>query len=104
MKRQAIVMNDKDNVATAVTDLQKGLEAVVEIKSQITQIAIQEDIPLGHKFAISNIATGEDIIKYASVIGQASENITIGMHVHTQNVMSLRGRGDKVIDGRDINE
>lgn len=94
MKRQAIVMNDKDNVATAVTELQQGSTALVDTGTDVVQIVVKEHIPLGHKFALRNISNREDIIKYGSVIGRAIQDIPEGMHVHVHNVESLRGRGD----------
>ncbi len=40
----------------------------------------------GHKYALRDIAAGEDIIKYGSSIGHATANIKKGEHVHTHNL------------------
>ena len=40
----------------------------------------------GHKYALRNIKSGENIIKYGQSIGHATEDITEGDHVHTHNV------------------
>ena len=40
----------------------------------------------GHKYALRDIAAGEDIIKYGSPIGHATCHIPKGAHVHTHNV------------------
>ena len=40
----------------------------------------------GHKYALRDIAAGENIIKYGNPIGHATEDIKAGEHVHTHNV------------------
>ncbi|MBQ8302970.1 MAG: altronate dehydratase [Clostridia bacterium] len=40
----------------------------------------------GHKYALRDIACGEDIIKYGNPIGHATADIKQGEHVHTHNV------------------
>lgn len=40
----------------------------------------------GHKYALRDIKSGENIIKYGQPIGHATEDIKKGDHVHTQNV------------------
>ena len=89
-----IILNDKDNVATAVQVLSKGQAARVRRNREEVEIVIAEDIPYGHKFAVRDIADGEDILKYGEVIGRATRRIAGGSHAHVQNIESLRGRGD----------
>ena len=40
----------------------------------------------GHKYALSDIAKGENVIKYGNPIGHATEDIKKGSHVHTHNM------------------
>ena len=40
------------------------------------------------------IAQGEPILKYGKVIGQATQPIRVGQHVHIHNVEALRARDD----------
>ena len=40
----------------------------------------------GHKIAIRDIKTGEDVIKYGYPIGHATKDIPEGTHVHTHNI------------------
>ena len=40
----------------------------------------------GHKYALKDIKTGENIIKYGNPIGHATVDIKAGEHVHTHNV------------------
>ncbi len=96
MKR-AMILSDIDNVATLLDDIKKGEMAVLlnAEKEETGQITVLDDIRRGHKTAIRDIASGERILKYGQVIGGASKNIRIGELVHTHNLESLRGRGDK---------
>lgn len=47
---------------------------------------VRVDIESGHKYAICDINIGEDVIKYGEPIGQATEDIKCGDHVHTHNL------------------
>ena len=40
----------------------------------------------GHKYALRDIRSGENVIKYGQPIGHATEDIKAGDHVHTHNV------------------
>ena len=43
----------------------------------------------GHKYALSDIKKGENIIKYGYPIGHATCDIKKGEHVHTHNVKTM---------------
>ena len=92
--QQLIVINQKDNVATATVDLQKGQEIAVETNSETFIITLQADIKFGHKVAIKDIKKGSPVYKYGEEIGITTEDIAMGEHVHVHNVLSQRGRGD----------
>lgn len=94
MAIDAIVLSQKDNVATAVQILKAGQKASVRLGRDLHDVILAEDIPYGHKFAMRDIAKGEDILKYGEVIGRATLDISAGCHAHIQNIESLRGRGD----------
>ncbi len=92
---RAVVMKSQDNVATCLADLKAGSVETISVKGAPTSVTVKQDIPFGHKIALSDIAAGEHIIKYAEVIGAASKAIVVGEHVHIHNVESIRARGDK---------
>lgn len=94
MPIDAIILNEADNVATAVQALKAGQEAVVRCNRTLRRILINEDIEYGHKFSVRDVRSGEEIVKYGEVIGRAIADIQAGCHAHVQNVESLRGRGD----------
>ncbi len=78
MTKKTIIINPLDNVAVALCDLQKG--GIYE------GVTLKEDITKGHKFALKDIAAGENVIKYGSPIACATRPISAGEHVHTHNV------------------
>ncbi|ECP9115731.1 UxaA family hydrolase [Campylobacter jejuni] len=82
-----IIVNEKDNVATALRDFKKGEKAA--------NIELLNDIASGHKFALKDIKKDEIIIKYAEAIASASCDISTGEWVHIHNTAGIRGRGDK---------
>ncbi len=87
---QAIVINEKDNVATALKGLSTGAEVSLEIQGQAQKIRLQSDIPMGHKFALKELEAGDAVIKYGEPIGQATAKISRGEHVHVHNVASQK--------------
>ncbi len=94
MKQDAIMIGDRDNVATALKDLEAGQECRFLAGKTSRTVTIKEAIVYGHKFAVVDIAKGKNIIKYGEVMGRATADISKGSHAHIQNIESLRGRGD----------
>lgn len=94
MRRDAIVIKKLDNVATAIRDIPPGQTATVGVEDESIVIRVNQGIPFGHKLALKPIQTGEDILKYGTVIGRATNAIQPGDHVHVHNVESTRARGD----------
>ncbi|MBR3234683.1 MAG: UxaA family hydrolase [Atopobiaceae bacterium] len=92
----ALQAKPNDNVATIFADdITAGTEVVVlNAAGEERQMAVREAIPYGHKFALCDIAAGEQITKYGEEIGVASRDISTGAYVHVHNLDSMRGRGD----------
>jgi altronate dehydratase len=88
--KAALVISERDNVATALQPLEAGRPLDVAGAS----LMVREPIPPGHKIALRDIAIGQAVVKYGSPIGVATAAIAAGAHVHTHNVASSRGRGD----------
>jgi altronate dehydratase small subunit len=85
---QAIIINEKDNVATTLKGLSAGAEVSVEFQGRLQEITLLSDIPMGHKFALKDLEEGEAIIKYGEPIGRSTARIARGEHVHVHNVVS----------------
>ena len=94
MRNRAIVLSDRDNVATALAALPRAGRIALSTGPAAFVVTMKSDIPFGHKFALTDIRKGEKVMKYGEAIGLASKPIRRGQHVHTHNVDSARGRGD----------
>lgn len=77
-----------DNVATALVALKEGNVSVLG-DAFIEEMEAVEEVPVGHKIALTNIKYGEKIIKYGVVIGKATTNIKKGAWVHLHCMCSL---------------
>ena len=89
-----IVVNEKDNVGNAISDISEGTTAVYLTPGGEAYVKAVSDIPFGFKIAIRNIPKGAPVIKYGEAIGEASRDIRAGELVHIHNVVGRRGRGD----------
>jgi len=87
-RRLTIKMGPTDDVAMALEQLRAGATVPVESApgGPIVQVALIEDIPLGHKFALRDIRAGERIIKYNMEIGTALKDIPRGAWVGEHNL------------------
>jgi (2R)-sulfolactate sulfo-lyase subunit alpha len=80
-----------DSVAVAVTDLPPGESRGGYLQdSDDLRIELKDAVPLGHKFALVDIADGADVIEYGQRVAVASTAIKRGEHVHVHNVRSAR--------------
>lgn len=86
MKPNAIIINTKDNVAIALTDIAKGGTAV--LKDGRTLVT-KTDIPFSHKLLLEDLPEGENIIKYGEVIGKASIQLMQGEWIHSHNLENM---------------
>jgi altronate hydrolase len=82
---EMVQITPRDMVAVALKP-QKSGETVSYGNGSIT---LREDIPMGHKAALRDIRKGEAVIKYGFPIGEATEDIPAGAHVHTHNLHTL---------------
>jgi len=93
MTTHFIVHEPKDTVGVVVVDqVQAGEEATGWIMETDETITIQalEAVPLGHKLALTDIASGETIFKYGNDIGRSITDIPKGGYVHVHNVKTKR--------------
>ena len=94
MAVNALVLNEKDNVATAVRPLEIGVTVRIG-QGDTAAVTLVQSIPFGHKLAVRDMRRGDDIVKYGEVVGRAVADIKRGEHVHVHNVEGTRGRGDR---------
>jgi altronate hydrolase len=81
---RVLQIHPDDTVAVALEPLSAG---VVTPQG----VTLKNDIPQGHKFALADIAEGDEVIKYGNVIGIAKAAIAKGEHVHVQNLKTSLG-------------
>lgn len=75
-------IDKNDNVAVALADMKKG----ESFEYSGVTYSLKQDICGGHKFALKDIAEGENVVKYGFAIGHALNAIKCGEWVHTHNV------------------
>jgi len=88
---KAVQVDDGDNVATVTSDVSKGEEVeVLSPDGDVLRLRALDEIPFGHKIALTDLDRGEKVVKYGETIGVASRPIRAGSWVHTHNVESAR--------------
>lgn len=88
---KVLKIDEKDNVVTCLKAIKKGETINVDGR----EIIVNEDIGRFHKIAIKDLKKGDLVYKYGQVIGDMTQDAKEGDFVHTHNVESTRGRGDK---------
>lgn len=90
---QLLVHDHLDNVGVVVVEnLPAGrdiLGVITEDNSEIHAVCNQ-DVPIGHKIALHDLAVGDSVIKYGQDIGRVVAPIRRGDHVHTHNLKTKR--------------
>jgi altronate dehydratase small subunit len=86
---KALVIDEKDNVATAISQLKTGEVVSFSVGDRRYNIKLKSDIPFGHKFAICAINKGGDVFKYGEKIGHSLSDISIGELIHVHNIERL---------------
>ena len=94
-----IKINRADNVAVAINDVKAGEK--VEIDG--LDIIVKDDIPAGHKMALSGLKSGEDIMKYGFPTGHLTSDVPQGGLVDHNNVKTnLEGLLDYTYEPVDV--
>ena len=87
-----VLHDPNDSVAVVVVE---GLAAgatltglILDEDRTITLEALQ-DIPIGHKIALKDMAVGDTVIKYGVDIGKVVAPIKRGQHAHVHNIKKI---------------
>lgn len=87
--RNSVIIDPTDNVIIAIYPLKAGDTAVYALPDgSEASLAVAQDIPLFHKIARADIASGDKVVKYGEYIGVATADIASGEHVHVHNCAS----------------
>jgi (2R)-sulfolactate sulfo-lyase subunit alpha len=57
---------------------------------RMIQVKALQDIPIGHKVALADMATGDTVLKYGIDMGKVVAPIKKGEHAHVQNIKTKR--------------
>lgn len=85
-------INDNDNVAVAISTIAPGETIVVSGEAGDITVTALEEIPAGHKIALTDMPEGTSVIKYGFQIGFTKEDVKKGAWIHTHNLRT--GLGD----------
>ena len=75
---RTLTLHPQDNIAIALADIAAG--------DACGEVTVQHPVARGHKFAISAIEAGQNVLRYGQIIGQATADIAVGDHVHVHNL------------------
>jgi altronate hydrolase len=89
MPAPLIVLDPADSVGVSTGVLRAG--DVVTTPHGL-QCVVRAHVRPGHKVALRDHDEGEPVIKYGAPIGVATARILQGEHVHTHNLVTVRGR------------
>ena len=88
------VLHDaRDSVAVVVVE---GVKAGMELDGWImdddrtTRLTARQDIPIGHKVALKDMAVGDTVVKYGADMGRVVAPIRAGEHAHVHNIKTKR--------------
>jgi len=92
MKHGILLHEHDDDVGVAVADLKKGsIAGAVTLEGKAAgKVKLVNNVPLGHKVAMRDVAKDKAVIKYGRPVGNAVQAIAKGMHVHTHNLKTSR--------------
>ncbi len=92
MKFAILIHDPADDVGVAVTDLKAGDEVgAASLEGQsLGSLSVTEDVPLGHKIAMRDLAPDKPVIEYGRAIGKTTAAIKSGQHVHVHNIKTQR--------------
>ena len=87
MKQRAIKIHPNDNVVVALTHLKKGEQITLDGKDYL----LQEDIPQKHKFYVSDMGVGDEVIMYGVLVGKIQQPVRSGGLMTTGNLQHAAG-------------
>jgi (2R)-sulfolactate sulfo-lyase subunit alpha len=82
-----------DTVAIVVVEgVKAGMDLTAWIMDEDRTISLkaQQDIPIGHKVALKDMATGDTVLKYGIDMGRVVAPIKAGEHAHVHNIKTKR--------------
>ena len=87
-----LVHEGADTVGVAAVDIKAGeiAKGLYMDTQRNIEVTARDDIPLGHKLALRDHESGDNVIKYNHDIGTAVGSFHAGNHVHIHNLKTKR--------------
>jgi altronate hydrolase len=82
MRSDVLKLHPSDNVAVALTLLEAGTKVSIDGRS----LSVRENIPVGHKIALTDLHVGAPVVKYGEPIGTVTQSVTRGDWLHSHNL------------------
>jgi altronate hydrolase len=89
LQEVAVLLSVEDDVAIARVPLSRGVRVRLPAELAATHppmIELAQRVHSGHKVALRDIAEGQPLRRYGSIIGFATQPIAAGEHVHSHNL------------------
>ncbi len=88
-----VLHDDEDTVAVVVVEgVTEGtsMTAWVMDDDRTLSLDARQDIPIGHKVALKDMAVGDTVVKYGIDMGKVVAPIRKGEHAHVHNIKTKR--------------
>lgn len=88
-----ILHDARDTVAVVVVEgvsAGQPLSGWIMDDDRTVTLEARQDIPIGHKIALVDLAVGDQAIKYGIPIGKVVQPIAAGEHAHVHNIKTQR--------------
>jgi (2R)-sulfolactate sulfo-lyase subunit alpha len=88
-----VLHDPNDSVAVVVVEgVRAGMPLTGLILDEDRTITLEctQDIPIGHKVALKDLAVGDTVIKYGVDIGEVVQPVRRGQHAHVHNIKTKR--------------
>jgi (2R)-sulfolactate sulfo-lyase subunit alpha len=88
-----VLHDPRDTVAVVVVEGVKAgmaLNGWIMDEDRAATVEAVQDIPIGHKVALRDMAVGDTVIKYGIDIGKVVAGIKAGEHAHVHNIKTKR--------------
>ena len=88
-----VVHDENDSVGVVVVEGIKAgtaLTGLILDEDRTIDLECRQDIPIGHKVALKDMAVGDTVIKYGVDIGRVVQPIRKGEHAHVHNIKTKR--------------
>ena len=88
-----VLHDPNDSVAVIVVEEVRAgmaLTGLILDEDRTIGLSCVQDIPIGHKVALKDMAPGDTVIKYGVDIGKVVAPIKSGEHAHVHNIKTKR--------------